>query len=109
MGGEIGKDGEIPRGEIPPGEIPIGPKRLIDGVWRVYYDGYWVKSYQAPADTLLAKKQLIGALTRRLFNHVEHGAGRPSVSLPGGDLWRVPGQARGCPDVPPQVLCAAPR
>ncbi len=27
----------------------------------------------APAGTLLAKKRLIEELTRRLFNHVEHG------------------------------------
>jgi hypothetical protein len=63
------------------GEIVQGTKRLIDGVWRGYYDGYWVKVYEVPADTLLAKKQLIGALTRRLFNHVEHGVNVPGTRL----------------------------
>jgi hypothetical protein len=58
-----------------------GTKRLIDGVWRIYYDGYWIKAYQAPADTLTAKKRLIEALTRRLFNHVEHGLNIPGVRL----------------------------
>src|SRR5262252_4910073 len=63
-------------------ETPPGTKRLVDGTWRVYYDGYWVKAYEAPADTLLAKKRLIEALTRRLFNHVEHGLNVPGVRLP---------------------------
>jgi hypothetical protein len=61
--------------------IPIGTKRVIDGRLRVFYDGYWVKAYDAPADTLLAKKWLIEALTRRLFNHVEHGLNVPGKRL----------------------------
>jgi hypothetical protein len=62
-------------------EIPSGTKRLINGQWRVYYDGYWIKSYDPPADTLGAKKRLIEALTRRLFNHVEHGLNIPGTRL----------------------------
>jgi hypothetical protein len=62
-------------------ETPQGEKRLIDGQWRVFYDGYWIKAYEVPANTLLAKKQLIEALTRRLFNHVEHGLNIPGHRL----------------------------
>ena len=62
-------------------EIQPGTKRAIDGQWRVYYDGYWIKAYDAPADTLLTKKRLIEALTRRLFNHVEHGVNIPGTRL----------------------------
>jgi len=58
-----------------------GAKRAIDGHWQVYYDGYWIKAYDAPADSLLAKKRLIEALTRRLFNHVEHGLNIPGTRL----------------------------
>jgi hypothetical protein len=58
-----------------------GSKRAIDGQWRVFYDGYWIKAYDAPADTLIAKKKLIEALTRRLFNHVEHGVNIPGIRL----------------------------
>jgi hypothetical protein len=47
----------------------------------VYYDGYWIKAYEVPADTLLAKKRLIDALTRRLFNHVEYGLNVPGARL----------------------------
>lgn len=64
-----------------PVEPVCGSKRLIDGVERVYYYGYWIKTYEAPADTLEAKKRLIEALTRRLFNHVEHG-----INIPGRRL-----------------------
>jgi hypothetical protein len=62
-------------------EPASGTERVIDGRLRVYYDGYWIKAYDVPANTLLAKKWLIEALTRRLFNHVEHG-----LNVPGGRL-----------------------
>ncbi|THF55607.1 DUF1987 domain-containing protein [Pseudothauera rhizosphaerae] len=58
--------------------IANGTVRVIDGVERIHYDGYWLKVYAPPADSLQAKKTLIGALTRRLFNHVEHG-----INIPG--------------------------
>lgn len=61
--------------------IPWGTERMIDGRLRVHYDGYWIKAYAIPEDTLSAKKQLIEALTRRLFNHVEHG-----INIPGRRL-----------------------
>ena len=61
--------------------IPDGTVRTIDGTERIHYDGYWIKTYQPPTDTLLAKKKLIEALTRRLFNHVEHG-----INIPGNRL-----------------------
>ena len=52
-----------------------------DGVKRIYYDGYWIKAYEAPQDSLVAKRRLIEALTRRLFNHVEHGINIPGKRL----------------------------
>src|SRR5579862_4428670 len=58
-----------------------GAKRAVGGQWRVFYEGYWIKAYDAPADSLLAKKRLIEALTRRLFNHVEHGINIPGTRL----------------------------
>jgi hypothetical protein len=61
--------------------IPLGEKRVIDGQLRVHYYGYWVKTYPVPADTLEAKKDLIAALTRRLFNHTEHGLNVPGTRL----------------------------
>ncbi len=64
--------------DAPPDE---GSRRLIDGVERVYYEGYWIKTYPVPANSLEAKKRLIEALTRRLFNHTEHGLNIPGTRL----------------------------
>ncbi|MCL2160567.1 MAG: hypothetical protein FWH56_01565 [Betaproteobacteria bacterium] len=61
--------------------IPNGTLRIVDGIKRVYYDGYWIKAYDPPADSLRAKKALIQATTRRLFNHVEHGINIPGKRL----------------------------
>jgi hypothetical protein len=61
--------------------IPQGTRRAVDGQWRVYYDRYWIKAYEVPVDTLLAKRRLIQALTHRLFNHVEHGINIPGIRL----------------------------
>lgn len=61
--------------------VADGDEAIINGQRRVHYDGYWIKAYEVPADTLMAKKQLIEALTRRLFNHVEHGINVPGTRL----------------------------
>ena len=58
-----------------------GCRRVIDGRERVFYDGYWIKTYPVPVNSLDAKKRLIEALTRRLFNHTEHGLNVPSTRL----------------------------
>jgi len=62
-------------------EIAQGTERVINGQRRVYFDGYWIRAYDVPANRWHAKKQLIEALTRRLFNHVEHGINVPGVRL----------------------------
>ncbi|NJD24147.1 MAG: hypothetical protein FIB06_01960 [Betaproteobacteria bacterium] len=62
----------------PPAE---GTRRRFAGQERVFYCGYWVKTHVVPADTLAAKKRLIEALTRRLFNHTEHGLNIPGTRL----------------------------
>ena len=59
----------------------IKEEREIDGHLRVHYDGYWIKSYPIPADSLQTKKTLIDALTRRLFNHTEFGLNIPGTRL----------------------------
>ena len=68
--------------KAPDDERPAeGARRIIDEQERVYYDGYWIKTYPVPEDTLDAKKRLIEALTRRLFNHTEHGLNVPGTRL----------------------------
>ena len=62
-------------------QIANGTLRSVDGRERVYMDGYWIKTYVVPQDTLQGKRQLIEALTRRLFNHTEHGLNIPGRRL----------------------------
>jgi hypothetical protein len=59
-------------------ELAQGTERMINGQRRVFYDGYWVRAYDVPSDRWLAKKQLIEAMTRRLFMHTE-----PGINIPG--------------------------
>jgi hypothetical protein len=65
-------------------DIENGLYKKIDGVLRVHYYGYWIKAYEPPSDTLAAKRLLIQSLTRRLFNHMEHG-----INIPGRLLDKV--------------------
>jgi hypothetical protein len=60
---------------------PEGTRRIVNDEERVLYDGYWIKTYPVPSDSLQAKKLLIEALTRRLFNHTEHGLNIPGCRL----------------------------
>jgi len=62
-------------------QTPDGTRRIIDGCERVYTDGYWIKTYPVPEDTLRGKRRLIAALTRRLFNHTEYGLNIPGHRL----------------------------
>ncbi|HLW05741.1 MAG TPA: hypothetical protein VKY38_09230 [Azoarcus sp.] len=64
-----------------PDTVDNGTVREINGIRRVFYDGYWIKVYDPPADSLKEKRVLIEALTRRLFNHVEHGINVPGYRL----------------------------
>lgn len=61
--------------------IPNGTKRVIEGKPSIFYDGYWIKYYDPMEDSLEMKRYLIDALTRRLFNHVEHGINMPGDRL----------------------------
>jgi hypothetical protein len=73
---------DLSQQDSPCGECPAeGTRRVIDGRERVFYSGYWIKTYPAPANSLEAKKCLIEALTRRLFNHTEHGLNIPGTRL----------------------------
>ena len=64
-----------------PESIANGTRREIDGRPSVFYDGYWIKWYDPPPDSEAVRTRLIKALTRRLFNHVEHGINIPGFRL----------------------------
>ena len=58
-----------------------GTRRRIGDKECVYYDGYWIRYYDPPEETLEEKKKLIDLLTRRLFHHTELGINTPSDKL----------------------------
>ncbi len=63
------------------GDPQNGTRRKIDGKECIYFDGYWIRHYQPPEDTLTARKRLIDHLTRRTFHHTE-----PGINTPGDNL-----------------------
>jgi hypothetical protein len=67
----------MPRSDV----ISDGTIKVINGKASIFYDGYWIKYYEPMEDNLETKKYLIEALTRRLFNHVEHGINMPGERL----------------------------
>lgn len=58
-----------------------GTVKDVDGVPSIYYDGYWIRYYEPPADSLAARKRLIESLTRRTFHHTEPGINTPGENL----------------------------
>ena len=58
-----------------------GARRRVGDKECIYYDGYWIRYYDAPGETLAEKQQLIELLTRRLFHHTELGINTPSGRL----------------------------
>ena len=61
--------------------IENGSRKEINSKPRIYYDGYWIRYYAPPAETLSAKKELLDMLTRRTFHHTEPGINTPGVNL----------------------------
>lgn len=47
----------------------------------IYFDGYWIRYYAPPPDTLANRKRLIDHLTRRAFHHTEPGIATPGHRL----------------------------
>ncbi len=58
-----------------------GTTREIDGKSCIYYDGHWLRRYDPPENTLVAKRNLIEQLTRRVFHHTEPGIATPGHRL----------------------------
>lgn len=58
-----------------------GTVKDTNSVTSIYYDGYWIRYYEPPADSLIARKRLIESLTRRTFHHTEPGINTPGENL----------------------------
>ncbi len=65
----------------PAEQIENGTIRKISDKHCVYYDGYWIRYYAPPEETLAEKKKLIESLTRRTFHHTEPGINTPGERL----------------------------
>ena len=57
--------------------IHNGSRKDINGRPHIYYDGYWIRYYAPPEETLAAKRDLLLSLTRRTFHHTEPGINTP--------------------------------
>lgn len=58
-----------------------GTRSKIDGTPRIFYDGYWIRYYAPPDDSLSNRKTLIDSLTKRAFHHMEAGINTPGKRL----------------------------
>lgn len=65
----------------PTEEVQNGCIRESDGKVSIYFDGYWIRYYAPPEDTLEEKKNLIESLGRRTFHHTERGINTPGDKL----------------------------
>ncbi len=62
-------------------KVKNGTRKDVGAKPCIYFDGYWIRYYAPPEESLTAKKRLIDSLTRRLFHHTEHGINTPGESL----------------------------
>lgn len=58
-----------------------GTHQIFDDKECVYYDGYWIRYYPIPEESLANRKALIDSLTRRTFHHTEAGINTPGEKL----------------------------
>lgn len=58
-----------------------GTRQIIADKECVFYDGYWIRFYPTPENTLTNRKKLIDDLTRRTFHHTESGINTPGERL----------------------------
>ena len=61
--------------------VANGTVRTLDGKTSVFYDGYWIRSYEVPQDEDAERKDLINQLTKRVFHHTERGINTPGYKL----------------------------
>ncbi|MBT8115087.1 MAG: hypothetical protein KJP04_06890 [Arenicella sp.] len=58
-----------------------GSIREHDGKICIYIDGYWIRYYAPPPNTMAEKRELIYSLRRRVFHHTEQGINSPGWRL----------------------------
>jgi len=58
-----------------------GTIREYNGKICIYIDGYWIRYYAPPPNTMSEKRALIFSLRRRVFHHTEQGINSPGWRL----------------------------
>jgi len=61
--------------------IENGTIRECDGKICIHVDGYWIRYYAPPPNTMAEKRALIISLRRRVFHHTEQGINSPGWRL----------------------------
>ena len=61
--------------------VKDGTLNVIDGKPVIHYDGYWIRYYAPPQNSLAEKKKLIDQMTKRAFHHTEEGINTPGTKL----------------------------
>jgi hypothetical protein len=64
-----------------PKPLENGIVRECDGKVCIHIDGYWIRYYAPPANTMGEKRDLIQSLQRRVFHHTEEGINSPGWRL----------------------------
>ena len=62
-------------------EADNGTLSSINGKPVIHYDGYWIRYYAPPKDSMEARRVLVESLTRRAFHHTEAGINTPGHRL----------------------------
>lgn len=62
-------------------KVANGTIRECDGKICIYMDGYWIRYYAPPPNTMAEKRTLIFSLRRRVFHHTEQGINSPGWRL----------------------------
>lgn len=62
-------------------EVRNGTIREYQGKICIYIDGYWIRYYAPPPNTMAEKRELIYSLRRRVFHHTEEGINSPGWRL----------------------------
>ncbi len=62
-------------------QVSNGTVATVNGTECIYYDGYWIRRYEIPADEDAARRELIDGLTKRVFHHTEPGINTPGYKL----------------------------
>ncbi len=61
--------------------VKDGTLEVLDGKPVIFYEGYWIRYYAPPENSLPEKKRLIDQMTKRAFHHTEDGINTPGRKL----------------------------